>query len=513
MPAELVRDDDNGLVIRLSKGTMYDLDADLPPPYNAPPQELIKILQKREATTTADEESEWPLHLRNYQIRACNFIAKNRRVLLNIACGLGKTIIACAFIDHILPQKTLIIAPSSLKSNWSKEIKTWTKSPSMLVLKNGSQIDNLTANDMPDITIVSYSLFSSKAQSQCFQASFECLICDEGHSLKHASSKRSKEVKKIAKKTKYCIMLSGTPCERHELLFNLLNILDPKTFQQFYPYSNIKSGTVASSSKEKFFFAERYTVPETVYTSHGRVLTFRQSIRHRELGLLCEPYVFSCTREQANVDLPELNKNHVIIGRLNEEEQKMEERRWSKIDRLKESGKDAKMEIMKIIRESAQTKAAYIQKHLPSRISAQKNTRDPILVFFYHRCVMSSIVDTLEKAGESYVTICGETTMKQRAKRLQQVAKGEAKYAVLSLGTCATGLNLQFITTCWFAELSFDSVLMSQALYRIHRIGSKKPCSVEYWLVDGSIDKKILSSNASRKRNHNSLAEKTAGFA
>ena len=88
------------------------------------------------------------------------------------------------------------------------------------------------------IFIISYDLATRKAD-ELTAKSFNACIADEAHYLKSHDSKRSLVLTPILQKCKRIVLVTGTPilhrpCE----LYNILKILRPDIFKNFFEYSN-----------------------------------------------------------------------------------------------------------------------------------------------------------------------------------------------------------------------------------------------------------------------------------
>ena len=61
------------------------------------------------------------------------------------------------------------------------------------------------------------------------KANYGCIICDESHYLKSLTAKRTRALLPILKRTKRCILLSGTPALSRPIeLYNQISVLSDK---------------------------------------------------------------------------------------------------------------------------------------------------------------------------------------------------------------------------------------------------------------------------------------------
>ena len=161
----------------------------------------------------------------------------NRNFIANgvVVHNCGKTIQSIAYLVHTKKKKSLIVVPASVKYNWDKEIRQWTKLKTLVIDSKTSAIDIMEREY--DVMVINYDILK-KFLPILMKLRFDTLICDEAHYLKTPSAARSKSLKMIARGIESILLLSGTPLlSRPSELFNLLNIIDPVTWNSWYHYS------------------------------------------------------------------------------------------------------------------------------------------------------------------------------------------------------------------------------------------------------------------------------------
>lgn len=85
---------------------------------------------------------------------------------------------------------------------------------------------------------MSYDLAARRAKELKNQ-NYNACIADEAHYLKSYDSKRSKELSPLITKCKRVVLVTGTPIiNRPSELFNLLKILRPDVFFNFFNFSS-----------------------------------------------------------------------------------------------------------------------------------------------------------------------------------------------------------------------------------------------------------------------------------
>ena len=94
--------------------------------------------------------------------------------------------------------------------------------------------------------------------------------------------------------------------------------------------------------------------------------------------------------------------------------------------------------------------------------------------------------------------ITGATPLKERAVILDKF-KNDNKALVMTLGTGAYGLNLQFCNKVAFASITFDYSKTEQAISRIKRIGQENDIEYIYFTSDLGIFNMILENNEKKR--------------
>jgi SNF2 family DNA or RNA helicase/uncharacterized Zn finger protein len=155
--------------------------------------------------------------LRPYQVRGYEWMVKNARLnigsILADDMGLGKTLQVIATLLHFKQQgmlaknKALVVAPTSLITNWQKEIQRFAPDLSMHIYHGSARKQEF---DTADITLTSYGLLRNDL-AHFEKTKWFSLIIDEAQNIKNHSTEQTKSVKKV--KADVYIAMSGTPVE------------------------------------------------------------------------------------------------------------------------------------------------------------------------------------------------------------------------------------------------------------------------------------------------------------
>ena len=182
--------------------------------------------------------------LRPYQQRGYEWMAQNARIgfgsLLADDMGLGKTLQVITLLLHqkengqLDKQKALVVAPTSLLTNWRKEIERFA--PDLRVQVYHGSKRELKHNDH-DVVLTSYGLVRSDSVKPWASPAGDTLVIDEAQNIKNPGSQQTKAIKKL--KADIRIGMSGTPVENrlreYWSVFDFTNkgyLGTPKQFQE-----------------------------------------------------------------------------------------------------------------------------------------------------------------------------------------------------------------------------------------------------------------------------------------
>ncbi|WP_320675785.1 DEAD/DEAH box helicase [Prochlorococcus sp. MIT 1300] len=201
--------------------------------------------------------------LRPYQERGLGWLAFLHRfdqgACLADDMGLGKTIQLLAFLQHLkiekeLKRPVLLIAPTSVLTNWKREAHSFT--PELDVKEHyGSRRPSDTTSlhnalKGVDLVLTSYGLM--QRDSELLETiDWQGIVIDEAQAIKNPIAKQSQAARDIArpqKSNRFRIALTGTPVEnRVSELWALMNFLNPRVLG------------------EENFFRQRYRLPIEQY--------------------------------------------------------------------------------------------------------------------------------------------------------------------------------------------------------------------------------------------------------
>jgi SNF2 family DNA or RNA helicase len=148
--------------------------------------------------------------------------------------GLGKTVQTIAMLLHEkeesggLPAPTLLVCPTSVVTNWEREVRRFAPSLTTLVHQGPNRLRDeafIQAAQGVDMVLSSYAIVRRDAETM--QAiSWLGVVLDEAQNIKNPAAKQTQAVRQLP--ASFRLALTGTPVEnRLSELWSILHFLNP----------------------------------------------------------------------------------------------------------------------------------------------------------------------------------------------------------------------------------------------------------------------------------------------
>ncbi|TXG77694.1 DEAD/DEAH box helicase [Candidatus Dojkabacteria bacterium] len=212
---------------------------------------------------------EFGIDLFSFQKESVRAMIKNKRSMLILKMGLGKTICALSCCKILDKKKIIIVSPNSLKFQWQGEINRFKLGSSLLVLKG----DDLANYQNQKFLIISYEMLNR--HPEVLDHTFDIAIADEIQKIKNAESVSWATLTKL--KSDFVFALSGTPIQNNlSDLLALITFLNPyeikpewKFYEEYCRFSRAKMyGVLPHKVRELREKLDRYIInPKVDYSS------------------------------------------------------------------------------------------------------------------------------------------------------------------------------------------------------------------------------------------------------
>jgi SWI/SNF-related matrix-associated actin-dependent regulator 1 of chromatin subfamily A len=438
-------------------------------------------------------------------------LERDGRILLAHDMGLGKTVTGLTIMNHYRGDwPLLILCPKAVLTQWAEEVARWSGRPTTAVVKGKvtrqgkSVIDvkgSVVRGDMKvkkfdgevKVVITTFDVLKGNLDALRFRpggGAWRAVILDESHKCKSPETKRTQAVLPVALGAARCVLLTGTPmCSGANDLWSQIQMaLQPRARSALIPFGR---------------FQRRYCEHSTIHTPCGSIDRWSgvKKEHEEELNRVLATVMDRAKKEDVASQLPSKTVAPVYFTASPAVRKKLNERQarfkaMQKADEIAElEGTDERVpthEVLKLFVECAVDRAAASAEWV-KEFFVEREGDDKCIVFAYHRAVLDALETQLKKC--TMIRIDGSTSSREREALLDRFKTDDkCRIALLSLGTCSTGLNLQHARTILFAEMYWSQTLHAQAEDRIHRIGSEEPCNIFYAMFPNSLDGMVYAS-------------------
>lgn len=428
--------------------------------------------------------------LRPYQKSGFSWMVQNTELgfgsLIADDMGLGKTLQVIATLLHykntgkLDNKKALIVAPTTLLTNWQKEVTRFA--PSLNVHVYHGQERSLNPKNDFDILITSYCL-ARRDKNKLNQSDWFILVIDEAQNIKNPKSAQSKSIKGI--KANYRIAMSGTPVENR--LMEYWSIFD---FTNKNYLGNAKT------------FKEYFANPIEKERDHSCLERFQK---------VTGPFILRRLKSDKSIiqDLPDKIEADQICHLSSEQTALYQEVVNLTLNKIEASkGIERKGLIFQLINALKQicnhpaqylkTKTAEIDQSgkLQSTIdllSAIDEQSEKTLIFTQYKQMGDLLAQVLENTFHREAPFLhGGLSIKKRDQLVQDFQnEPQVRTMIVSLKAGGTGLNLTAANHIIHYDLWWNPAVEAQATDRAYRIGQKKNVMVHRLLTENTFEEKI----------------------
>uniref|UniRef100_A0A1B0G5L7 SWI/SNF-related matrix-associated actin-dependent regulator of chromatin subfamily A-like protein 1 n=1 Tax=Glossina morsitans morsitans TaxID=37546 RepID=A0A1B0G5L7_GLOMM len=149
------------------------------------------------------------------------------------------------------------------------------------------------------------------------------------------------------------------------------------------------------------------------------------------------------------------------------------------------NGENRSKVLLKFYAQTAKVKTRVVCSYLKQIVKGQKK----FIVFAHHRVMLDAISYSFNALHVTYIRIDGGTSQQDRGYCVDHFQKTvDCQVAVLSLGSCNSGITVTAADLIIFAELTWNPTILAQAESRSHRIGQPKPVIRRYLMAKQTAD-------------------------
>ncbi|GAB3897807.1 DEAD/DEAH box helicase [Spirosoma agri] len=432
--------------------------------------------------------------LRPYQQRGYDWLVKNTSLgmgsLLADDMGLGKTIQIIALLlkfkqeGRFKKQKGLVVLPTTLLTNWQKEIARFAPDLKARVYHGSNR--KLPAgtgkeNDY-DLLLTTYGVIRSDLDT-LKKLTWATVVIDEAQNIKNPDTEQTKAVKAL--KAPIRIALSGTPVENR--LSEFWSIMD-----------FVNKGYLGGLGK----FNEDFGKPIQQERDHQKLDLFRR---------VTSPFLLRRVKTDRTIisDLPDKIENNQFCSLTTEQAALYESVVQESLRSIEEKDGIARrglvLKLMTALKQIGNHPHQYLKRGNNAPTLSGKATlllnlleniyasSEKVLIFTQYREMGELLQQFIQQAfGTQPLFLHGGTSRSERDEMVEQFQRNRSDHTfILSLKAGGTGLNLTQANHVIHYDLWWNPAVESQATDRAFRIGQTKNVLVYRLMNQGTLEEKI----------------------
>lgn len=420
--------------------------------------------------------------------------------------GLGKTIQTIAVLLAVKQEekhvRALIVAPTSVVTNWERELARFAPSLSVALWHGSDRKDQIDLVKEAEVVITSYALLRRDEE---FLAKLDLTyaILDEAQHIKNPMSATAAAAKRLRAKRR--LALTGTPIENR--LSEIWSIFD-----------YVSPGLLGPLDR----FEARFSRP--IEAGDYKVA--------QRLRATIHPFILRRTKQEVAKDLPEKIETDQICDLTGDQRamylQVAREVRAQVLGEVEKNGlAKSQLQILAGLTKLRQAACDPRLLGLPREFTDEDSGKlvalrelisnaieggHKVLVFSQFVMMLKIIERAMKEDDVTYEYLDGST--KDRADRVDRFQNDPSvPVFLISLKAGGTGLNLTAADTVIHFDPWWNPAVEQQATDRAHRIGQTKVVTAYRLVAAGTIEEKILQLKAKKRELVASVLSEDAGGA
>lgn len=410
--------------------------------------------------------------------------------------GKSTQVIAAMAAVGLLP--AIIVCPTSVKSNWVRELRFASYPYNVVVWEHGD--DDLAAIALADVVIINYDQLRRR-ERQLAGLQARLIVFDEAQELKEPKPTplhRAAVATRLAHWIGRVVLLTGTPLQNrtHEF-WRLLHIVAPKAWPSFDEYAQ---RYCRSPTNDELAAMQRPA--RSIVTSHGR------ADRLDELQALVAPIMLRRQRSEIQAELPPKTRRSITVqlppdamAEYKHADEQFVQWLAERHARSKPSRAIALQKLTHLRHLAARGKAAVAVPVFLRTWFRPSLQHQPLIVFAHHLDVLDSVRRQAALLG---VRVAGIDSRDDSAKRQASVDafnNGEADLFLAPITAAGLGLNLHVrCHHALFVERVWTPARLTQAEDRLMRPGQTRAVQIIYLDALGTVDVHIAHVLEAKQR-------------
>jgi SNF2 family DNA or RNA helicase len=419
--------------------------------------------------------------LHEYQRKAIDFVLRERRCMLTLGMGLGKTTSTLTAVSDMLDgftaNKVLVIAPLRVANSvWAQEARLWAHLNHLRVsVCTGVEKARRAALALDaDVYVINRENVPWLVENYSKKWAFDVVVIDESSSFKSASSKRFKAIRKMLPHIETIILLTGTPSPN--------GLLDMWSQMYLVDYGE-RLGRTLTGYKQRFFEADYFG--RKFELRHGSAEKIHTLLNDKIIHMSAEDYLNMPARIDLTVgiDLP----SNVMSEYVDFERTMLAEVNGEEVEATTAAVLANKL--LQYANGALYTDANgnWEETHA-AKLDAladiiDDNPDETVLVAYNYK---SDLERLLARFPQGVV-------LDKKQETIDAWNRGEIPMLLAHPASAGHGLNLQKggALCVWFG-LNWSLEYYQQFNARLHRQGQTRPVRIAHIVANGTIDQRVL---------------------
>lgn len=421
---------------------------------------LFYLLQPPLQSWLGGQEMIMPFEPFPYQYEGIGWLFSKSAALLADEMGLGKTMQTITAIRLLVRsgqvRRVLLVCPKPLLPNWQREFRTWAEELPFVVVEGDGERRRLTWT-MPGVPVLIANYESLVRDFAAFGEGefpkFDLVVLDEAQRIKNRTSRTAETARALPRRRSWA--LTGTPIENR-----------PEELGALYEFLEIVPPNATPDLRQLQFLAKQFILRRTKNLVMKDMPPRLDRDEYLEL-LPAQKYAYEKAEKEGIIHLNDLGDSitvqHVfeLVLRL---------KQITNFDPL--TGESAKLD------------------RLEADMEEIAASGGKAILFSQWTKVLDWLAKPMEKYGA--LLYHGGIPTKQREPVLKQFKEDPNSHIILmSYGTGAVGLNLQFAGYVFLFDRWWNPAIEDQAINRAHRIGCKSQVIVTRFISKDTIEERI----------------------
>jgi superfamily II DNA or RNA helicase len=415
--------------------------------------------------------------------------------------GLGKTVQILALLAleksrGNLVEPALVIAPTSLMTNWFNEAQKFAPELKVLVLHGADRKQRFNSISEHDVVLTTYPLIA-RDREILFARDWHMAVLDEAQTVKNPDAATSRLIRDLKAKHRFC--LTGTPMENHlGELWSIMSFANP--------------GYLG----DKAAFARQWRTPIEKRADVARAAVLARRVR---------PFLLRRTKAEVAAELPpktEILETIVLEGGQRDLYDSIRLSMSAKVRKAIAARGLAKSHIVVLeallrlrqaccdpallkLDDGVERPSAKLDRLMEMVLELLSEGRK-IIVFSQFTSMLALIRIRLDAERVRYSVLTGETVDRKGA--IETFQSGATDVFLISLKAGGVGLNLTAADTVVIFDPWWNPAVEQQAIDRAHRIGQDKAVFVYRLVAAGTVEEKMDELKARKRALADSLFDR-----